>query len=193
MEHIVEEWRPICGYEGLYQVSNLGRVKSLKNNKGIYREKILIIGKNKDGYLQINLCKEGKMKTFRVHRLVANAFIENPNEYTTVNHIDENKENNCVDNLEWMNLSQQQRHGTCIKRRVEKIDWKTKVANTDYKAIAEKQSKRVYQYDKNGKLVAIWESTRECGRNGYNQGNVAACCRGEAKSHRGYIWSYTPL
>ena len=180
MNKIIEEiWKPICGYEGLYEVSNLGRIKSLRDKNG-NREKILKTIKDKDGYLKINLWKEDKMKTFRVHRLVATAFISNPNNLPTVNHIDENKENNVADNLEWMNLSQQQRHGTCQQRRAEKLTNGV-------------LSKQVYQYDKQGTLVAIWQSTNECGRNGFNQGNVAACCRGEAKSHKGYIWSYTPL
>ena len=150
-------------------------------------------GKNKDGYLRVVLYKEKKMKTFLVHRLVATAFIPNPNNLATVNHIDENKENNCVDNLEWMNLSQQQRHGTCQQRRVASTDYKARTSNTDYKAIAEKNSKRVYQYDKNEKLVAIWKSTNEAGRNGYNHGQISECCLGKAKCHKGYIWSYEEL
>lgn len=205
-----EEWLPVVGYEGLYEISNLGKVKSLRDNNGKPREKILRQGKMKNGYLYVVLCKEGKVKTFLIHRLVAQAFIQNPNNYQTVNHIDENKENNCIDNLEWMDMKQQVNHGTCIQRRVAHTDYKAfqekRVANTDYKAIAakidykeigrknaEKQSKRVYQYSLDSTLVAIWQSTRECGRQGYNQGNVAACCRGELKSHKGYIWSYTPI
>ena len=185
---IIEEWRPICGYEGLYEVSNLGRVKSLGNDK-TRKEKILSQVKMKKGYLMVNLYKNGKMKTCKVHRLVAKAFLENPNGYTCVNHIDENKVNNYVDNLEWCSYKYNSNHGTCQQRRV---------SNTDYKAIAEKltngvSSKQVYQYTKDYELVKIWESTQECGRNEFNQGEVAKCCRNEAKSHRGYIWSYHPL
>lgn len=179
-----EEWLSIEGYEGLYEVSNLGRVKSLRDNKGNYREKILSQCDNGNGYLMVVLCKYGKMQTCKVHRLVANAFIPNPNNFPTVNHKDEDKTNNCVDNLEWMNMKQQVNHGTAQQRRTAKTDWK---------AIAEKNSKRVYQYDKNHNLIKIWESTMEVGRNGFNQGHVAACCRGELKTHRGYIWSYYPI
>lgn len=174
-----EIWRNIEGYECLYQVSNLGRVKSLGNDK-TRKEKILRQIKDKDGYLQVILCKEGKKKCFKVHRLVANAFIPNPNNYPTVNHNNEIKTDNRVSNLCWMDYSQQQRHGTCIQRRVEK----------ERNGVL---SKQVYQYDNNHNLIKIWQSTREVGRNVYNQGAVAACCRGEAKSHRCYIWSYYPL
>ena len=201
-----EEWKDVENYEGLYQVSNLGRVKSLKDNNGKPREKIMKQGKTKNGYLRIMLCKNGKRERFLVHRLVANAFIPNPNNFKCVNHKDEDKTNNCVNNLEWCTYQYNNTYGTCQQRRVENTDWKVKVANTDYKAItakmdykeigrkvAEKLSRQVYQYSLDGILVAIWKSIRECGRNGFNFGAVAACCRGEAKTHKGYIWSYTEL
>ena len=97
----MEEWRDIEGYEGLYQVSNLGNIKSLKDNYGRSRIKILKLKKRKDGYIQINLHKNGIIKTFRVHQLVARAFIDNPNNLKEINHKDENPSNNRVDNLEW--------------------------------------------------------------------------------------------
>lgn len=93
----MEMWKPISGYEGLYEVSNFGRVKSLKFGK----EKILTPG-NYKGYLSVQLCKDGKRKMMRVHRLVAEAFIPNPNKLETVNHKDEDKTNNSANNLEWM-------------------------------------------------------------------------------------------
>lgn len=181
MNEIIEEWKPICGYEGLYEVSSLGRVKSLRDNNGNPREKILKFGKKPNGYLQCELYKNGKGKNFIIHRLVATAFIQNPNNYQTVNHIDENKENNCVNNLEWMDMKQQINHGTCIQRRVEK-------QKND-----PKKSKQVYQYSKNGELIKIWQSVNECGRNGYLNSNVSNCCLGKQKSHKGYIWSYILL
>lgn len=198
MNKIIEEWRPICGYEGLYEVSNLGRVKSLDYNH-TKQEKILRQVKMKNGYLYVNLYKNTKMKLCRIHKLVANAFLENPNGYTCVNHKDEDKTNNCVDNLEWCNQKYNVNFGTGIKRRVTNTDYKARTNKIDYKAISEKQkndpnkSKTVYQYDKQGNLIKIWESANECKRNGFNQGHISACCRGELKSHRGYIWSYKPL
>lgn len=193
---IIEEWRPICGFEGLYEVSNLGRVKSLKDRYGNLREKILKQIQNDKGYLKVNLAN-GKRKTSTVHRLVALSFIPNPNNLPTVNHINEDKTDNCVYNLEWMNMSQQVRHGTCQQRRVANTDYKARSANTDYKVIgrknAEKLSKQVYQYTLDYKLIKIWSSTRECGRNGFGQSAVAACCRGKLKHYKNYIWSYVEI
>ena len=176
-----EIWKDIDGYEGLYQVSNLGQVKSIRDKYGNYREKILKQGKRKDGYLYVNLYKEGKRKYNLVHRLVANAFIPNPNGYTCVNHKDENPLNNCVSNLEWCTHKYNINYGSRTTKAAEKLTNRQDL------------SKQVYQYDKQGTLVAIWDSTMECKRNGYNQGHVAACCRGERKTHRGFKWSYTPI
>ena len=194
---IIEEWRPIEGYEDKYEVSSYGKVKSLRNKYGTYREKILKFGKRQDGYLYVNLCKEGKIKTCLVHRLVCQAFLENPNNYTCVNHKDENPSNNCVDNLEWCTYQYNNTYGTVVQRRVAHTDYKAIAAKIDYKAIgrknAEKLSRQVYQYDKNEKLVAIWKSVNEAGRNGFNSSHVSNCCLGKRKSHKGYIWSYTEL
>ena len=180
----------IDGYEGKYKVSNLGNVKSLIDSHGNPREKILKQIKDKFGYLHVILCKNGNIKNCKVHRLVAKAFIPNPNNLPTVNHINEDKTDNRVYNLEWMNMSQQQRHGTCQQRRV---------ASTNYTEIAEKLtnrqdlSKQVYQYSLDLKLIKIWKSTAECGRNGYGRTAIASCCNGKRKSHKNFIWSYIEL
>ena len=169
-----EIWKPIKGYEGLYQVSNFGRVKSLKFGK----EKILKQSKNKKtGYLHVVLCKNGILKTFRVHRLVAEAFLDNPNNLPCVNHKDENKTNNNVDNLEWCNAKYNLNYGNRNKRISEKMT-------------NGKLSKPVLQYTLDGELVKKWPSAHECGRNGYNRGNVVACCLGYLKFYKGYIWRY---
>ena len=178
---IIEEWRDVVGYEGLYEVSNIGRVKSLIDNHGKPREKNLKQYLNHKGYLIVKLYKECDRKTCKVHRLVANAFIPNPSNLKCVNHKDENKTNNCVDNLEWCDNKYNINYGTCIQRRVEKL-----INRQD-------QSKQVYQYDKDGNLIKIWESANECKRNGFKQSAVSACCLGKRKSHKGYIWSYIPL
>ena len=112
----MEEWRDIIGYEGKYQVSNLGRVKSLKNTRGNYREKILKPGKDAKGYKQVSLYKNGKGKMYKIHRLVAIAFIPNPNNYPMINHKDEDKTNNCVDNLEWCTNKYNMNYGTLPER-----------------------------------------------------------------------------
>lgn len=170
----MEEWRDTPGHEGLYQVSNEGRVKSLNYNR-TGREKLLIPSPDGRSYLFVTLYKDGKKKHPKVHRLVAQAFIPNPNGYTDVNHKDEDKTNNRVENLEWCSATYNNNYGTRNQRA------------------AETQSKKVYQYTLDGTLVKIWKSTRECGRNGFNQGEVAACCRGERKTHKGFRWSYVPL
>lgn len=184
-----EIWRDVIGYEGLYKISSLGRVKSLKYGK----EKILKLGKNNYGYLIVVLCKEGTRRTCKVHRLVAIAFIPNPSNLPQVNHKDENPSNNKVENLEWCDATYNLNYGT----RLQRIDYKARTANTDYKAISEKLatklSRQVYQYTLEGNLVKIWQSTNECGRNGFNQGTVSACCRCKRKTHKGFIWSYTPI
>ena len=107
-----EVWKDIAGYEGKYQVSNLGRVRSLQyhNTKGIVRIGYLKPATDGCGYLRCTLSKNNKLTTFKVHRLVASAFIDNPNNLPQVNHKDGDKQNNNVDNLEWCNNSQNQLH-----------------------------------------------------------------------------------
>lgn len=164
----MEEWKNIEGYDGLYKVSNLGRVKSLGNEK-TRKEKILKTGKTKDGYLQVGLHKEGKRKKCYVHRLVAQAFIENPNNFNEVNHIDENKENNISTNLEWCTGKSNCNHGS----RNEKI----RVA----------LSKRV----KCKETGIIYASTHQAQRKtGVSQGNISSCCNGRYKTAGGYHWQY---
>lgn len=192
----MEEFRDIQEYEGLYQVSNLGRVKSLKYGK----EKILKGGKDKQGYIYVILCKEGKKNNFRVHRLVCETFIPNPNNYQCVNHKDEDKTNNNVNNLEWCNQNYNVNYGTGIQRRVANTDWKKKVENTDYKEVGRKsaekllnrkdQSKPVLQYTKDNEFVKEWKSTNECERNGFYKSAVSKCCNGKLNSHKGFIWKY---
>ena len=103
-----ETWMEISGYNGDYQISNLGNVKSLKNGK----EKILSPGYSNDGYLIICLCKNGKQKTHQIHKLVAQAFVPGYQEGYVVNHIDENKTNNHVSNLEWTTIKTTTNYGT---------------------------------------------------------------------------------
>ena len=114
-----EVWKDIVGYEGKYQVSNLGRVKSLNYRGNTNKEVIMTITKNKNGYLKIGLSKNNKRKNYLIHRLVAQAFIDNPNKYDEVNHKDEDKSNNRVENLEWCTHKENCYYGTRIKRSSE--------------------------------------------------------------------------
>jgi len=111
----MEVWRDIIGYEELYKVSNHGRIKSLNYNK-TGKEKILKLFNDKNGYKIVTLSKNGKSKKYKVHRLVAEVFIPNPNNYTIINHKDECKYNNCVENLEWCNHKYNSNYGTRNKR-----------------------------------------------------------------------------
>lgn len=120
-----EIWKDIEGYEGLYQISNFGRVKSLpKKNGNSYQEERILKPKNNQGYMQVNLYKNKKCKSIVIHRMVAKAFIKNEYNKREVNHIDGNKANNRVDNLEWCTPSENQKHAYRIGlkgRRKEKI------------------------------------------------------------------------
>lgn len=182
-----EYWVDIKDYEGLYQISNLVKIKSLdrivkgKNNSlRLKKGKILKLYLDKDGYQVVMLYKNGANKFCKVHRLMAQAFIPNPLNLPQVNHKDENKQNNNVENLEWCDNKYNQNYGT-RNERISKTNRHSKFC------------KKVYQYDLNGNLIKEWVSTKECGRNGYNQGHVAACCRGKRKTHKGFIWSYEKL
>jgi len=167
-----EIWKDVKGYEGYYEVSNLGRVKRIGKTNCL-RSAI-----TKDGYEQVTLSVNNKLKSYAIHRLVAIAFIPNPNNLPQVNHKDENKLNNYVENLEWCTQEYNLKYGTARKR--------ANIKNTNRKDI----SKVVYQYSLEGELINIYPSTQELRRLGFNQGNIASCCRGERKSHKGYIWKY---
>ena len=121
-----EYWKDIEGYEGLYQISNLGRVKSF------YSGKVLKAYKTRNGYLSIRLSKNGISHGFSIHRLVANAFIPNPENKPEVNHIDEDKTNNKVSNLEWNTRLENMRHGSIIQRKQKPVFAVNKSMEFDY-------------------------------------------------------------
>lgn len=170
----MEQWKDIEGYEGLYQVSSEGRVMNVRNGK----LKIFYYGTG--GYKRVMLWKGNKSKNYPVHRLVAKAFIPNPDNLPQVNHKDECHTNNVVENLEWCTLAYNLSYGTRVKRIIEKER-------------NGKRSKKVYQYTIDGELVDTYPSLAECGRNGYDIANVSKVCHGVYKQYKGYKWSYTPL
>lgn len=161
-----EIWKNIEGFEGLYQISNYGNVKSLKYGK----ERILKPRKDKDGYLRVGLYINGKGKDYTIHRLVALYFILNNDLFKTqINHKDENKENNNVNNLEWCDA----------------------VYNTNYGNRNKKISKEVNQYSLDGNFIRSFPSTKEIERQlGFANNNIGACCNGKRKTAYGFIWKY---
>ena len=175
-----EIWKDVPGYENLYQASNLGRVKSLDKkiktyNGGYYirKGKILKQMKNYQGYMRVHLLKNGISKTTPVHRIIANTFINNINNYKEVNHKNEIKDDNRVENLEWCTREYNNRYGTAIKRRTEKI------------------SKKVNQYKLDGEFIKTWNSMREVERvlNIKNQ-LISLCCLGKRNKAGGFKWKY---
>lgn len=134
----MEVWRDIKGYEGLYQVSNLGDVKRIKGER-CYYDRIIKQKKSWSGHMYVMLSKDGIRKNLRVHRLVADSFIPNPNNYPIINHRDENPSNNNVDNLEWCTQKYNMNYGTIIQRARENNPQciKCKIDDTIYLSIGE--------------------------------------------------------
>lgn len=180
-----EIWKDIKGFEGLYQISNLGKVKSLSkykkhsyNSIAFLKEKIL---KPLDinGYQRVILRKDNKSFNKFIHQLVAEMFIDNPKNYKEVNHKDENKTNNRVDNLEWCSHKYNINYGTGNQRRS-----KTEIGT-------KKGTKKIYQFDLKNNLLKIWDSQLQIKKElGIPQSNISNCCNGKRKSTYGYKWRY---
>ena len=164
-----EIWKDIKEYEGLYQVSNIGNVKSLNYHR-TKEEKIRKPKVDRDGYLTLMLCKNGKCKNLKVHRLVLMTFnpIDNMDKFD-VNHKDEDKQNNCLSNLEWCDKSYNNNYGTRTQRT----------------------EKPVVQLDRNSnEIINVFNSAMEADRQGFDKGNISRCCNGKRKTHGGYKWMY---
>lgn len=179
-----EEWKDIRHFEGFYQVSNLGNVRSFIDNHWKKRDvpKILKLFKLTKGYLGVCLYdKKGSSKTYKVHRLVAQAFIPNPNNLPQVNHIDENKENNTVDNLEWCTCEQNLFHGTARERI-----FKTLEEKGIYKIIP------IEQYDLEGTLIAVWKSATFASKTlKIDTSMILKRCKANInKPYKGFIWKF---
>ena len=171
-----EEWRDVVGYEGLYQVSSEGRVKSLERADSwgrTVKERILKPAVRGNGYLFVVLCAGGKQKKFFVHRLACQAFHENTDNKPQVNHINEDKTDNRACNLEWCTGRENVNHGTRNTRAAKAL------------------SKPVGQYTRDGELVKIWPSVSEAERQaGFNHGYISLAANGKYKQAYGFIWKY---
>lgn len=171
----MEVWKDIIGYEGFYQVNNYGNVRSLDRidcrgrfRKGRQCKKI----PTEDGYYKVGLCKNGVEKRYLIHRLVAIHFIDNPQSLECVNHKDENKINNCVDNLEWCTREYNNNYGARNKR------------------IAQTQSIRTAMIDiKTGEVLMVFDSAHIAAKyvNG-DESNICKCRNGKQKTAYGYRW-----
>ena len=204
-----EMWKDIPGYEGKYQVSNTGQVRSL-NYKGRGVVKLLKQYDNRDGYKRVCLCKNGKVKNHWTHRLVAIAFIPNPNNYKEVNHKDENPSNNNVKNLEWCTHEYNMNYGTRNERASESMrgennpnygkhhseEHRKKLSESHkgkYKGKDSPVSKAILMYDKEGNFIKRFDSIADA--NEYfgkdrNCSTISHCLKGRNKTVYGYIFRY---
>ena len=168
----MEIWKPVVGYKGLYEVSNLGRVKGISG-------KILRPVVRNHGYLAVYLYGKENRKIASVHRIVAEAFLDNPNEYTEVNHKDENKANNEVSNLEWCNHRYNTNYGTTQARRAAKM-------------INGPKAKAVDQLAMDGTYIRTFPSMAEVKRVlVFDQANIFSAINGKYTQAYGYKWRYS--
>ena len=176
----MEVWKDVPGFEGCYQVSSDGRIKSLARyvnvcggGKRLISEKIIKPTVCKNGYLELHASRKCKKKVFLLHRLVAMLFIENPDKLPEVNHKDENVSNCSVENLEWCTSKYNANYGTRIER------------------CAAPQRKKVKQYTQNGQLLKEWSSIKSASREcNFNDSAIIRCCKGKQKTAYGFVWEY---
>ena len=175
-----EIWKSICGYEGLYEVSNFGMVRSVdrivEGRNGIVHGRELCQSDNGAGYKQVCLCKDNIKSTKYVHRLVAEAFLENPYNFTDINHKNEKRDDNIISNLEWCTKEYNQNYNTCpLKRRL---------------ALISIRGKGVCSYNEDGNLVKEYLCASDVQNDGYIRRNVVLCCQGKRRTCGGLFWAF---
>ena len=192
-----EIWKDIEGYEGLYQVSNFGKVRSLDryNSRGCWIKGCILEPTNCKGYLQIVLFLNGKKSYYYIHRIVAEAFLPNPDNKPEIDHINTDKTDNTVclnedgsinyekTNLRW--VSHTENMNNPLTRKKQSTRFKGKIGHNT------PASKIIAQLDKNGKLLKVWLCAMDAVRQeGYTQEHISSCCKGTLKTHKGYKWQY---
>lgn len=179
---IDETWKPVPNYEGFYEVSNTGKVRSVYRYKRVLKPMI-----SNTGYERVDLFKNKHRKQFSVHRLVALAFIDNPNAKPFVNHKDENKLNNSAENLEWVTHVENCKYGTAITRRTAHLDYSKRHLNNANQIKA--CSKPIAQYDLQGNFIKQWASASECSRSiGFSISGIRSVVSGRRNSIFGFIF-----
>lgn len=168
-------WKDIPGYEGLYQVSNFGEVRSLRDNLGRKRTLVMKPFKNR-GYCRVALQNKDKKKYYRVHRLVWEVFNGPIPKGMEVNHINEDTTDNRLANLN-------------LLTHTENINWGTRNERAGL-AHTKKSARMIGQYTLSGQLIFVWFGARWVVDEGYDRSCIHACCRGERKTHKGYYWKY---
>ena len=171
---MIKKWNDIPEYEGIYQVSNFGEVKNVKHGR------ILRQCRHRLGYMSVMLYKSGTPKRMMIHRLVALAFLENPDGLEFVNHKDENKANNHVDNLEWCSREYNAQYGTSGQR----IANKRRTSQTNH-------SRKVIQQDEFGNVLKVWNSIADASRNTKTaRTSIFECCNGIHRTSNGFKWAH---
>lgn len=167
-----------------YEIYPDGRVFSYKTNKFLKKTKTA-------GYECVELFNNGCSKRLLVHRLVAQAFIPNPDNLPCVNHKDEIRNHNHVDNLEWCTYKYNTNYGSCIERRTKHTDYSSHIFKNNARKANRMVWKKTLQFDKDGNLLNIFENMKEASRaTGIGHTNIARCCKGERKTAGGFIWKY---
>lgn len=178
-------WKPIVDYEGLYEVSNTGQIRSLFRYK-----KTLKYNVTKRGYCTVELFKNKLSKRLLVHRLVAEAFIPNPDNLPQVNHIDENPQNNSVNNLEWCTAKYNMNYGEGAKTRHLKIDYTTEKRKQVARENGKARAVPVVQIE-NGIMICAYENAKIASeRTGVNHSHICDVANGKRKTAGGYVWKY---
>ena len=195
------QWKDIEGYEGIYQVSDQGNIKSLsrlvncKNGQRTVRERILRQNTTNLGYKQVVLCKDLTYKTLSVHRIVAKAFIPNPNGLPCINHKDANPSNNAVTNLEWCTHNYNSNYYICKERQRLHMLQRYQDDPTFLEQCKQRldnwhknRAKKVCQIDLMGNLIKVWDSTLATASGGFIPADVSQCARHKRTTHHGFMW-----
>lgn len=178
-------WRPVVGYEGLYEVSNTGQVRSLFRYK-----KVLKPNMAKTGYCTVELFKSGESKRLLIHRLVAKAFIPNPDNFPQINHKDENRSNNSVDNLEWCTAKYNMHYNNGIERRTANRNYDSELLRETARRNGKTVSKPVLQIDKD-EIIARFESAKAASLATWiNHTHICDVANGKRKTAGKYNWVY---